>query len=350
MKRNLLVVFVLVCSLLVAACGNDAADHAQADSSNEPITLKFAVSQAESHSLYEGAFVPFMEKVTEATDGQVEFEFYPSEQLGKAADLYQLTSDGVTDLSFFIASYDPSSLPITSGLVSLPGLYDTAHEGTVALHELVQQDIVLETDFLNNGVRPVFSYALPPYELWTRGKEIKAPKDLKGEKVRVTGEILNKLVAKFGATPINMTAAETYEGFERGVFGAVALGAGSLKDYSLEELAEFGTYGVSFGGLSSNILINEKVYESLPEHVQKALMEVGAEMSVAYAQHFDEVTQEVMQKFIEEGGEVHELSDAEKAEWQAVYDEFEQEWLDAQNNKDLKSVLESYRSAVEKVE
>ena len=58
-----------------------------------------------------------MKKVTELTDGQVDFEFYPAEQLGKAADLLDLTSDGVTDIGFYIGSYYPSQMPIGSSLM-----------------------------------------------------------------------------------------------------------------------------------------------------------------------------------------------------------------------------------------
>ena len=93
------------------------------EESKEKITLKFAVSQPETHNHNQEVFKPFMEKVTELTDGQVEFEFYPAEQLGKVEDLLDLASDGVADIAYYYPSYHPSQMPIMSTLLQMPGMY-----------------------------------------------------------------------------------------------------------------------------------------------------------------------------------------------------------------------------------
>jgi TRAP-type C4-dicarboxylate transport system substrate-binding protein len=46
-----------------------------------------------------------MELVTKATNGQLEFQHFPSEQLGKAKDMAQLTVAGVADLAYIVPSY-----------------------------------------------------------------------------------------------------------------------------------------------------------------------------------------------------------------------------------------------------
>lgn len=354
MKRKYWIVVVFAFLLVVVVgCSNDnntRSDNVKAEEARDRITLKFAVSHSQTHSLYSGVYVPFMEKVTELTDGQVEFDFYPSEQLGKAADLYDLTADGVTDLSFFVTTYGPSSMPITSGLLGVPGLYSTAYGGSMALHEFVNESPALEADFLNNGVRPILSHALPPYELWTRGAEIKSPEDLKGTKVRVTGEILNKLVSEFEATPINLTAAEVYEGFERGVFDSIAMSAGTFNDYGLQELAKYGTNGVAFGGLATNIIVNEKTFQGLPENIQSVLLDVGFEVTAEYAEDFDKINSEVEGQFREEGVNVYELSPDEKAEWQKYYDEFAEKWGEEQEGYDFEQLIKTFKEKIDQFE
>ena len=66
-----------------------------------------------------GNFCAIYRRVTKKTEGLVEFEYYPAEQLGKLADLYELTADGVSDIGAFVPSYIPSKMPITSGFLGI---------------------------------------------------------------------------------------------------------------------------------------------------------------------------------------------------------------------------------------
>ena len=53
----------------------------------EKITLRLAESLPSGHVIHELVAKPFMELVTKATNGQVVFQHYPAEQLGKAKDM-----------------------------------------------------------------------------------------------------------------------------------------------------------------------------------------------------------------------------------------------------------------------
>ncbi|PIC64898.1 hypothetical protein CSV79_04570 [Sporosarcina sp. P13] len=355
MKKSFIVVplFILV-MMVISACGvsNEGtkvkAGIKEGDSS-QTIKLKFAVSQPETHTLFEWAYTPFMERVTELTDGQVEFEFYPSEQMGKSADLYDLTSSGVADISFIVSTYTPSMMPITSGLLGMPGLYSSAYEGTMALHALNKKSPILEADFLNNGVRPLMSHALPPNEFWTKGKEISVPKDLKGMKVRSNGEIINQAVLALDASPINLTAAEMYEGFDRGVFDGLLLNALSMNDYGFNELVQFGTVGVDFGGLAAGLIINEKVYQELPEDIQKVLVQVGDEVSESYAKKFDEINDTVKKELVDTGITLYELTEEEQLQWNDFYGKVENNWLKGKTGFDFEAILATFKEEVENV-
>ncbi len=348
MKKRFTLACVCAFLLIIVTACNGAGAEGSDSTSQEQITLKFAVSQPETHTMHTETFKPFMDKVTEMTDGQVTFEYYPAEQLGKAADLLELTSDGVTDIGIYYASYYPSKMPITDGLLGLPGIYSSAYEGSMTYHELSKQSSVLESDYLNNGVRPLFILAPPPSELWTIGKEIKVPEDLKGMKVRVTGDLLNKAVTSLGASPINIALPELYEGLERGVFDSINQNPVSISDYGLGELIKYGTDGVSFGGVSAGFVINEKVFKGLPENVQEILVQVGDEVTESTAKFYDDDSQRVVQGFREDGINVYELSEDEKAEWHKFYGEIEENWVKKQNNPDLESTIDTFRKEAEK--
>ena len=337
--------------IILAACSDANAGEtgngiAKGEEQKKTIKLKLAVSQPVTHKLNVETFVPFMEKVTELTDGQVEFDFYPAEQLGKVGDILDLTSDGVIDLGLYMSPYYPSKMPITNGLLTMPGLYSTAYEGTMAYHELSKKSPILESDYLDNGVRPIISYAIPVYEYWTVGKEIKVPKDLNGLKVRVSGELENKSLSGLGASPVNITVGEMYEALDRGVIDSVSLYAASMKDYGMAELIKYGTSGVAFGGTGVGLVINEQVFQGLPENVQKVLVKLGDEFTESNALFFDEYNLSAIQEFKDSGINVYELSEDEKAEWKKFYSEIESEFLKEQTNPDIEKTIVAFREAV----
>ncbi|MFJ7735544.1 TRAP transporter substrate-binding protein DctP [Lysinibacillus sp. NPDC097287] len=345
-KKFILSVLFGLLLLVIAACGSTKAG--ESEKSKETITLKLAIYQPTTHPFVTETIMPFMEKVTEETDGQVQFDFYPAEQLGKAADLLDLTSNGVADISVYLATYHPTQMPVGNPLLGIPGLYLKAYEGSMAYHELNKTSPVLESDFLSNGVRPIISFALPASEIFTNGKEIKVPMDLKGLKVRVSQEIQNDVVAALNATPMNLTVSDIYEGFERNVYDTIVANPSSIGDYGLDELAKYGTIGAHFGGLGTGLIINEKVYQYLPVNVQEILTRVGDELTASNAKFYDERTENIIQGYEENGIKMHELSADEAAQWQKFYDEVEKNWLKEKANPDLKEAIETFRKEVEK--
>ncbi len=347
MKRNSMTVLLFALLLIIMAACSGAEAEGKDEGSKKKITLKLAVSQPVTHSLNTETVVPFMEKVEEMTDGQVEFDFYPAEQLGKVSDIFDLTSTGVADIGLYMSPYYPSKMPMTNGIMTMPGAYETAYEGTMAYHELSKQSPILERDYLDHGVRPLFNYAVPVYEYWTTGKEIKVPEDFKGMKVRVSGDITTKAMSDLGASPINITVAEMYEALERGVIDSVGLYAASMRDYGMGELVKYGTSGIAFGGTGIGLVINEKVFQGLPEDIQEALVQAGDEFTESNAKFFDEFNVSVIEEFKDAGIEVYELSDAEKAEWQKFYEKVAAEWLKEKNDPDLEKTIEAFKEKVE---
>src|SRR5258707_15862976 len=82
--------------------------------SQEKTPLRLADSLPNGHVIHELVAKPFMELVTKATNRQVTFQHFPSEQLGKAKDLAQLTIAGVADLAYIVPSYSSDKYPLTA--------------------------------------------------------------------------------------------------------------------------------------------------------------------------------------------------------------------------------------------
>ena len=100
----------------------------------EKINLRLAESLPAGHVIHELVAKPFMELVTKATNGQVTFQHYPAEQLGKAKDMAQLTVTGVADISYIVPSYSSEKYPLTA-VAELPGIFETECQGSLAFYK-----------------------------------------------------------------------------------------------------------------------------------------------------------------------------------------------------------------------
>src|ERR1700733_3217532 len=190
---------------------------ASSSPAQEKIGLKLADSLPAGHVIHELVAKPFMELVTKATNGQVTFQHFPSEQLGKAKDMAQLTAMGVAALSHIVPSYSSDKFPLTA-VAELPGVFETECQGSLAFYKISHNGGVLETkEFAPNQLRPLVTLALPAYQVQlATSREIKTAKDLEGLKIRTTGGAMDLMMRSIGGVPVRMAAPEIYESLTRG--------------------------------------------------------------------------------------------------------------------------------------
>ena len=98
---------------------------------DKPIELKMAHWVPASHPLHKG-FEAWGQSVENASDGTITYKIYPSEQLGKAFDHYDMARDGIADMTYINPGYQPGRFPII-GAGELPFLMSNAGGGSSAL-------------------------------------------------------------------------------------------------------------------------------------------------------------------------------------------------------------------------
>lgn len=343
--------FIAIISLMLAGCGSNSSSSSSDGDANggtestEKIKLKFATYFPGTSPIYTDFTEPWMNRVTELTNGQVEFDYYPSEQLGKAGDLLTLTGDGVTDLSIFPANYYADTMPYSQMMASLPNLSENTDQGTKAFNDLLKENTTLvETDYLKNGVRPLVAQVSPNYELWTTGKELRVPSDLKGLKIKTPGGIANKMYEYLGAVPVTIAHAEVYEALDRKVIDVASYYSMAVKNSGTDELLRYAVFP-HIGAVVQGININEKVWQSLPENVQQAMVQAGDEVIERIGQVYEEEDKKFNEEFVANGGTIAELTEEELQEWRTVTEEFTAKWLEenAEGPYKYNEVLEAYK-------
>ncbi|MBM4763358.1 TRAP transporter substrate-binding protein DctP [Bacillus sp. B15-48] len=318
------------------------------DSGEESYTFKLAsVSIPEDpDSVY--IYKMFMDKATEFSNGKLQFEWYPSQQLGSMADYITLTADGVADIGMFSASVFPSELSLANKVTALPGLYANSYEGSMAFHAVSQQSPMID-EFLSHGVRPLVAVTTPTFNFFSKGAEIKVPDDLKGKRVRTSAGTLSEIIQLAGGTPVGIAAPEIYEAYDKGAVDVLHQYAASDTAHGIRELSNWGSRNLGFSAGTTGLMISEKLWNTLPEDIQKALLDAGDYVAENGSKAWDQDTTDREQRWINDGDvPLHDVTDAEREEWQKFFSEFKQQFLEKQDS-DFVTVFEQFKAEVDKV-
>lgn len=294
----------------------------------EKITLRLAESLPQGHVIHELVAKPFMELVTKATNGQVSFQHYPAEQLGKAKDMAQLTVAGVADVCYIVPSYSSDKYPLTA-VAELPGLFDTSCPGSLAFYKISHNGGILETkEFAPNQLRPLVTIALPAYQIQlATSREVKSAKDLEGLKMRTTGGAMDLMMRSIGGVPVRMAAPEIYESLTRGTLDGIIFSYQSSVSYDFGKILKSGTENLNFGTAIFTYSIGETKFKSLPDNVRKALVEAGEQTTREGCKRFEEGEKQAAEKIKSQGMKLINFSADDKKQFETAFKAVAEDWV-----------------------
>lgn len=239
----------------------------------KPVTLRVAEFQAATNIISINGPQFFMKEVEKATGGRVKFDFFPSEQLLKANDAPDGVAKGIADIGNM--TYISGKIPIL-GLAQVPGVFsdEQAAAASSALWKVIKGGYI-EQEFLKLGLKPLWCYAIPNYQILTVKKPVKTLADLAGLKLRTAGVMLPKAIEAAGAISVSIPAAEAYDALERGTMDGSTLTMSSLPAQPWAELIKYVTVNANLGGLATSWAMNKATWDSLPADIQRIMQEVG---------------------------------------------------------------------------
>src|ERR1700736_4841476 len=85
-----------------------------AGAQDKQFQLKFSSWVPPAHPL-NPALIAWGQDIEKATGGPVKSALFPSEQLGKAFDHYDMTRDGIADFAYINPGYQPGRFPVIAG-------------------------------------------------------------------------------------------------------------------------------------------------------------------------------------------------------------------------------------------
>lgn len=330
----------------LVAAGMLVASMAQA----QEIKLRVADSFPGNHFIVENATKPWMENIRKLTGGKVQFEYYPSEQLGKAKDLLSLTQTGAIDIGYVAPSFVTDKLPLTV-VGELPLAFTKSCEATTALWAIGKQGGVLDkAEFAPHKVRVLWSMVLPPYQLYMAKDNVASMDVVKGRKIRTSGAAKILALRKLGAVPVSIPSPEMREALHRGTVDGMLLPHNSVAAYGLATGFKYATIGQNFGSFVVTYLISLEKWNSFPEDVRKAFDQAGDEVMKSICKYTDDAEAKDVEALKKDGVEFVALQPAEAAKLKGIMDGVSDEWaklLDGRN-KPGTEVLKAFQAALPK--
>ncbi|MCR8549256.1 TRAP transporter substrate-binding protein DctP [Salipiger sp. P9] len=301
----------------------------------DSIELKVATFLPTTHFQQQQGTMPFMETLTELTDGRVKFSYFPAEQGGKAGQMFDLLKAGVFDIVEFGSGYvGIEQLPLLS-ILEVPGMVSSSCQGGAALRELASPGgVIYESGFKPAGMRPISYFIYPPYGIMSR-VSITSLDDLKGKKMRTAGAINELSAIKSGGVSVKATAGELYEALSRGTVDATMYSFLATKGFGYEEVAPYGVTGYSFGTPGSIMVMNERSYQNLPPEIQEAVLEAGRMATENFCTYTDANEAARIEELKAGGMTFYTWTDEQKAALDAIFQGVGQEWAANQDKRGI---------------
>lgn len=318
MKKRILFSIIIGFVLLLVACGSDDGEGGSSGSKK----IKVANFYGADHRVNVVFEEKFKTIVEDKSNGSLEVELYPNNQLGGEEAIYQGTIGGSIEIGILSVIME-SEVP-RIGLFTLPFLFEDFDHAKAVLDSDVGAEIKDELEE-NTGLKHL-GYGVNGYRVFSSTKPLKSMEDFKDYRVRMPNVPQMMAIGQaLGATVEPMPMSELFTGLEQGVIDGQenpystihSSGFYEVQDHILHSNHEF---------LPNNIVMNQDFWDELTEEEQQIVQE-AMEETIAYTWELAVVEEEEEMSFLEgEGLEITIPDEGFKADMveatQSVYDDF----------------------------
>jgi tripartite ATP-independent transporter DctP family solute receptor len=203
-NRNLILVLTLSGLLLFNNCNQIS--HTK--------TIKLAHGLDINHSVHK-AMLKMGEDLLKISDGKLELEIYPSQQLGTERECIELLQIGSLDMTKVSVGVMENFAPKMK-IFGLPFLFRDRNHSFDVLDGPIGQELL--DDGTQYWIKGLGYYDAGSRSFYTKDKPINTPEDLKGLKIRVMESVTAiDMVKGLGGSPTPISWGELYTSLQQGV-------------------------------------------------------------------------------------------------------------------------------------
>lgn len=344
--KNRFGISVYAAALAALLCGASASG---ALAQEKTFNLKISHWVPPSHPLQK-ALEEWGASVEKDSGGTIHYKVYPSQQLGKAFDHYDMARDGIADLTYINPGYTPGRFPIIAA-GELPFLMSNAKGGSVALDKWYRKYAAKEM----KDVKFCLAFVHDPGAIHSVEKKVMVPADIKGMKIRPAQGTIAEFVRLLGGTNVKAAAPEVRETLARGVADAVTFPWGSIILFGIDKVTkhhlEMPLYVTTFA-----LVFSKSTYNAMSPKQQKVIdNHCNSEWAAKVATPWADFEHAGIAKIkAEPGQDVYTISKEQVALWRKAAEPLEAKWAEgakkagidpAKAMKDLRAALKQEGAA-----
>ena len=312
-----------------------------AQAQDKPAVLKLSSWVPAQHPL-NPSLLAWAESLKKATNNTLTATLFPSEQLGKAFDHYDMARDGISDFSYVNPGYQPGRFPIMAG-ASLPFLFANGRGGSAAIDAWYRQYAAQEM----KDVKFCFAFVHDPGTFHAR-KKIVLPTDVKGMKIRPATSTIGQMVTALGGTNVQASAPESRDMLERGVADAITFPWGSIPLFGIDKVVKY-HMDVPLYVTPFVWVMNKAKFDSLSAAQKKAVDEhCTTEWAERVATPWAEFELAGHAKLAQAGHEIYKLTPEQLKAWRDATAPGEAQWAESARKagQDPKKVMDALKASL----
>jgi len=301
-----------------------------ASAQDKPVELKFAHWLPPTHSLSKTGFEPWAKSVEAASKGSIKVALFPAQQLGKAADHYDMARDGIADMTWANPGYQAGRFPVFAA-GELPFLIGKPGPGSAALDSWYRKYAAQEMKDVK------FCFAHLHVGTMHAKKPITEPAQLKGMKIRSSNGTNATFMSALGATNVQVSAPEARDALDKGVADAIAFPWDSIISFGIDKAVK---YHSDMRLYTSNFawVMNKGWYDKLSASQKKVLddhcsNEWAAKVGAAWGD-FEDSGQAKLEKTA--GHTIVKLTPAQVDQWRKAAEPVYTQWMQAVDKSGVK--------------
>lgn len=288
---------------------------------DKPVEIKLAHWVPANHALAVTGFIPWGKSVEAASGGSIKVTIFPAQQLGKAADHYDMARDGIAQMAYVNPGYQAGRFPLIAA-GELPFLLDKPGPASAALDawyrnyaEREMKDVKVCLSHLHVGTL----HSKQP---------ITDPAQIKGMKIRPANGTVASLVSSLGGTNVQLSAPEARDALTKGVADAITFPWNSIISFGIDKATTFHTdmrlYAAVFVWA-----MNKPFYDGLSANQKKVIdSHCNNEWAARVGKDWGDAEDAGREKLIAMGGHtIVPLNAAQKAAWVKAAEPVYAQWV-----------------------
>ncbi len=248
-------------------------------------------------------------EVEKRTNNRVKVSYFPGGILTPPDQMYDSIINGIADVGTSMAGFTKGRFPLTE-VIDLPLGYKSGSQGTYLINAYYKKFRPKEFD----QVQVMYLSTTPPLILHTKTKPVYKLEDIKGLKIRSTGNSV-RFVQLLGGAPVGLVMSEVYDALAKGVIDGVSAAYDPLQNFRIGEQL---SYSIEFSATyvtAAYVVMNKQKWSSISAEDQKTIEAINEEWIIKQANVWDEVDKNAKEWFINRGGKIIKISKEEDARW-----------------------------------